>query len=86
MTEFDNNKTYTWTPEDKFELTGEQFGLLINTLRMVQSLFPTITQSGKALEDVLAKSVGAGGAKETTPIPSPPVSNLKIVKSKNSEE
>lgn len=81
MVEFDANKTYTWTPQDKFELTGEQFGLLINTLRTVQSIMPMITQSNSILEEILSKAVGDGIAKETLP----PPASLKVVKSKNSK-
>ena len=33
MATYDPNKRYTWTPEDKFELTGQEFGLILNTVR-----------------------------------------------------
>ena len=33
MGKYDPSKTYSWQPTDKFELTGEQFGLILNTLR-----------------------------------------------------
>ena len=33
MAEYNPNARYTWTPEDKFELSGQEFGLILNMVR-----------------------------------------------------
>ena len=33
MATYDPNKRYTWTPNDKFELSGAEFGLILNAFR-----------------------------------------------------
>jgi len=35
MTQYEPNKRYTWTPEDRFELTGEEFGTMLNAFRAI---------------------------------------------------
>lgn len=35
MAQYDPNKKYSWQPEDKFELSGREFGLILNTLRAI---------------------------------------------------
>ena len=32
---YDVNKKYTWGPEDTFQLSGRNFGLVLNALRSV---------------------------------------------------
>ena len=66
---YDPNKRYTWKPEDQFVLTGEQFGLMLNSLRGILSTQEAgkILLADKAndeLEAVIAKAVEAGVVKE----------------------
>ena len=69
MAQYDPNKKWTWTPEDKFELSGKDFGLILNTFRAILSKPESqeillAQQSSNVLESVLAASVEAGVAKE----------------------
>lgn len=62
---YDPNKRYTWTPSDEFTLTGEQFGLILNSLRAVistpeASRILAAAQANNTLELVMAKAVEAG--------------------------
>ena len=66
---YDPSKRYTWTPNDEFVLTGEQFGLILNSLRGVISTpeaakILIAAQANDSLEAVLARAVEAGVAKE----------------------
>lgn len=66
---FDPAKRYTWGQQDKFELTGEQFGLILNSLRSFISTPEAQrvllgVQAAEALDSVLAKSVESGVVKE----------------------
>ena len=66
---YDPNKRYTWTPKDEFVLTGNQFGLMLNSLRGILSTKEAgkILLADKAnneLEAVMAKAVEAGVVKE----------------------
>jgi hypothetical protein len=69
MAQYDPNKKWTWTPEDKFELSGKDFGLILNTFRAIlgkpeaQEIL-LAQQASNVLEGVLAASVEAGVAKE----------------------
>lgn len=64
--EFDPKKVYTWNPEDRFVLNGNQFGQILNTLRVVlasKEIQMLITASD-TMEDILADAVEKGVAKE----------------------
>ena len=37
MATYDPSKKYTWSPEDKFEFSGAEFGLILNTFRKILS-------------------------------------------------
>jgi hypothetical protein len=65
MATYDPNKRYTWTPEDKFELSGQEFGLILNALRAVLSTEEAskillAQKAAEALDNVMSKSVEAG--------------------------
>lgn len=69
MATYDPSKKYTWTPEDKFELSGSQFGLLLNTLRVITSTpeaqrILMANEAALVIEEIMAKSVEAGVVKE----------------------
>ena len=66
---YDPNKKYTWTPEDKFELSGSEFGLILNTLRAVLNTEEAgrillANQANNVVEGILAQAVEAGVVKE----------------------
>jgi hypothetical protein len=68
---FDPNKSYTWTPESKFELSGEEFGIILNGLRAILSSQEAqkvliADRAHTAIEKVLGKAVESGIAIETT--------------------
>ena len=66
---FDPTKRYSWGPQDRFELTGDQFGLILNSVRALlstpeaQSIL-LAAESAKALDAILASAVEAGVVKE----------------------
>lgn len=69
MTNYDPNKRYTWAQEDKFELNGRDFGLILNTLRAILSTeeaarIMLAQQASASLEGCLARAVEQGTAKE----------------------
>ena len=66
---YDPSKKYTWTPQDEFTLTGEQFGLILNSLRGVistpeASRILLAAEANNSLEAVMAKAVESGIVKE----------------------
>lgn len=69
MAQYDPNKRYTWGPEDKFELNGREFGLILNTLRAVLNTEEAAKiilaqQANAAIEAVMAKGVEMDIVKE----------------------
>jgi hypothetical protein len=69
MAQYDPAKRYTWTPEDKFELTGQQFGLILNTVRAYLSSeeaarFQLMMQANQVIEKVMVSGVEADIIKE----------------------
>lgn len=68
---YDANKKYSWTPEDKFELTGGEFGLILNTLRNILNTpeaakILLANEANNIIEGKLAQAVEAGVAKEAS--------------------
>jgi hypothetical protein len=69
MAQYDPNKRYTWTPEDTFTLTGQQFGLFLNTVRAYLSSeeaarFQLMIQTNQVIEELMVKGVEADIIKE----------------------
>jgi hypothetical protein len=69
MAQYDPNKRYSWSPEDKFELSGREFGLILNTLRSILNTEEAAKiilaqQANAAIEAVMAKGVEADIVKE----------------------
>lgn len=69
MATYDPSKKYTWTPEDKFVLTGNQFGLVLNALRGVlntpeASKILLASRANDAIEEVMAAAVEKDIVKE----------------------
>lgn len=74
MATYDPNKRYTWTPDDKFELSGNEFGLILNALRVVTSTpeaqrILLANEAAQAIEGIMAKSVETGIVKEVDETP-----------------
>lgn len=69
MGQYDPNKRYTWQPEDKFELSGREFGLILNTLRAILNTEEAAKillaqQANAVVEGALARGVEQDIVKE----------------------
>jgi hypothetical protein len=74
MATYDPNKRYTWTPNDKFELSGAEFGLILNAFRATLSTEEAarillISEANQAVERALAAAVEADIVKEASEQP-----------------
>ena len=70
---FDPAKKYQWKADDKFEVTGMEFSVLLNSLRKILStpeaqLVILSQQASSAAEEILSRAVERGIAVEA---PSP---------------
>jgi hypothetical protein len=70
MAQYDANKKYSWTAEDTFTLNGQEFGLLLNTVRAYlaseeATRMQLMIQTNYAIESVLARAVEADIVKES---------------------
>lgn len=66
---YDPQKKYTWGPEDQFSLKGDEFGLILNSLRAVlgtpeASRIMLAHQANNIIEQMVERAVQAGVAKE----------------------
>ena len=71
MATYDPSKKYTWTPEDTFTFNGNEFGLLLNTLRVITSTPEAqrvllANEAAEVIEQAMARSVESGVIKEVT--------------------
>ena len=62
---------YSRTPQDKFELTGQQFGTILNALRAILNTpeaakIILAQQANEAIESIIAEAVEQGIVKEST--------------------
>jgi len=69
MATYDPAKSYSWQPEDKFEISGRDFGIILNTFRAVLSTeeakkIQMTAQASLVMEGILANAVEANIAKE----------------------
>jgi hypothetical protein len=69
MAQYDPAKRYTWTPEDTFTITGQQFGLILNTVRAYLSSeeaarFQLMVQANEVIEKLMIEGVEADIIKE----------------------
>ena len=66
---YNPNLKYTWSPQDVFELNGEQFGLILNALRNVLNTpeaakIILADKANQAIEAVMSNAVNRGIVKE----------------------
>jgi hypothetical protein len=69
MADYNPNAKYTWTPEDTFTLSGQDFGLILNTVRAYLSSeeaarFQLMVQTNQVIEKVMKEGVESGAIKE----------------------
>jgi hypothetical protein len=69
MAQYDPAKRYTWTPEDKFEISGQEFGLFLNTVRSYLSSeeaarFQLMMKANEVIEKIMIQGVEADIIKE----------------------
>lgn len=79
MATYDPNKRYTWTPQDKFELSGSEFGMVLNAFRAILNTEEAgrillVNEANQAIERALASAVEADIVKEA---PAPEQGKLK---------
>ena len=66
---YDPNKKYTWTPEDAFVLSGNEFGVLLNTLSAILGTAEAqrvllADRANSVIENAFGRAVEMGVAKE----------------------
>ena len=69
MAEYNANTRYTWQPDDKFEFTGKEFGLILNTLRAILNTEEAAKillaqQANNCIESAMVRAVESGVVKE----------------------
>lgn len=69
MAIYDPASKYTWTPEDTFTLSGQDFGLILNTVRSYLSSeeaarFQLMVQANEVIEKLMIAGVEADVVKE----------------------
>lgn len=74
MADYNPNSKYTWNPEDTFTLTGQEFGLFLNTVRNFLATeeaakFQLMIQANQVIEKILKTSVEANIVKEVVEEP-----------------
>ena len=70
MATYDPNKSYSWGPETKFVLSGQDFSLVLHTLRGIlgtKEATNTILayELNKKIEEIMATAVAEGKVVET---------------------
>jgi hypothetical protein len=69
MKEYDPTKKYTWSNDDVFEISGRDFGLLLNTFRALLSTEQAtrvlmVQRANEIAENILSEYVGKGVVQE----------------------
>lgn len=67
---YDANKNYKWKPDDVFEITGHQFGTMLNAMRAFLNTpeaknVLAIYEANKHIDDILQKNVESGVIEES---------------------
>jgi hypothetical protein len=79
MATYDPNKSYTWGPDTKFVLSGQDFSLMLHAFRGILSTKEATNtilayEMNKKIEEIMATAVAEGKVVETIP-PSDGVEN-----------
>lgn len=90
MEKYDPNKNYKWTPEDKFEFGGEEFGRILNSFRAILGTqeaqnIVNVYEANRVMETKMKEYVEKGVIKEQEPpqaVPSPPTGAKMEIKRK----
>jgi hypothetical protein len=82
MAQYDPAKRYTWTPEDTFEISGQDFGLFLNTVRSYLSSeeaarFQLMMKANEVIEKLMIAGVEADIIKE---VEEPQAPTMEVVK------
>ena len=69
MAEYNPNKKYSWGPEDRFEITGRDLGLILNSLRAILNTEQAAqillaARASDAIENIMAHYVEMNIIKE----------------------
>lgn len=67
--QYDPKKMYEWGPSSKFTLSGDEFGVILNSLRKVlvspeAQMILAVDRASDAIENVLARAVATGQVTE----------------------
>lgn len=84
---YDPNIKYSWDNNTKFELSGKEFGQILNTFRTVLSspeaqMILMLNNANHTAEDILQRNVESGNVKPAE-IPQSNGPGPKLVKDKN---
>lgn len=76
MSNYDPTKKYTWSLEDKFELSGKDFGLMLNTVRAILNTeeaikYKLLFQTNDMIEKIMSEAVESGKVIEALDLPTP---------------
>ena len=90
MATYDPTKNYTWNPDSKFVISGQDFGLILNTLRGILATQEAANvimayEANKRIEGIIARSVEEGAIyefkvpeQETSPVNGPKQQMKKV--------
>ena len=67
--QYDPRKKYTWSPDTQFTLSGNEFGILLNSLRQIVStkeaqVILRAADAADVIENLMAQSVASGSVIE----------------------
>jgi hypothetical protein len=67
--QYDPRKKYTWSPDTQFTLSGNDFGILLNSLRQIVStkeaqVILRAADAADVIENLMAQSVASGSVIE----------------------
>ena len=86
MAQYDPNKRYTWGPDSKFEISGQDFGLILNTVRTFLASeeagkYQLMMRTNEVIEKLMEEGVTADVIVEAPETPAPaPAPTLEAVK------
>lgn len=74
LPKYDPGKKYRWEPGSKFNLSGEEFGVILNSLRTILTSpeaqrILLAERASQMVDNVLARAVASGVVQEDNSIP-----------------